>query len=77
MLVSVAPALAQERGHTTVLLGAWGCGVFKNPPETAADAFATWLESERFRGVFQRVVFAVYDRSKHQSNRRGFEQLLK
>lgn len=43
-----------------LVLGAWGCGVFRNDPEIVADAFGAWLEDERFRGVFGRVVFAIY-----------------
>jgi hypothetical protein len=35
--------------------------VFGNDPEMAADSFGTWLEAARFRGSFDRVVFAVYD----------------
>ncbi|MFV8753453.1 TIGR02452 family protein [Nannocystaceae bacterium ST9] len=55
-------ALAEERGHRTLLLGAWGCGVFRNDPELVADAFGRWLEGSRFAGSFDRVVFAVWDR---------------
>lgn len=55
-------ALAEERGHRTLLLGAWGCGVFRNDPELVADAFGRWLEASRFAGSFDRVVFAVWDR---------------
>jgi uncharacterized protein (TIGR02452 family) len=55
-------ALAEERGHRTLLLGAWGCGVFRNDPELVADAFGVWLEGPRFAGSFDRVVFAVWDR---------------
>jgi uncharacterized protein (TIGR02452 family) len=54
-------ALAEAMGHRTLVLGAWGCGVFRNDPAMAADAFGTWLESARFRASFDRVVFAVYD----------------
>lgn len=56
-------ALAEERGHRTLLLGAWGCGVFRNDPELVADAFGRWLEGSRFAGSFDRVVFAVWDRN--------------
>lgn len=54
-------ALAEAHGHRTLVLGAWGCGVFQNDPAMAADAFGTWLESARFRASFDRIVFAVYD----------------
>lgn len=66
-------AICAERGHSHVLLGAWGCGAFRNDPVLAADAFATWLESPRFRGVFESVVFAVYARAHEEANRRAFE----
>ena len=54
-------ALAEAGGHRNVLLGAWGCGVFRNDPALVADAFARWLEDHRFARSFERVVFGVYD----------------
>lgn len=66
-------AVAADKGHRTLVLGAWGCGVFRNDPVEVAAIFDRWLRSDRFRGVFGRVVFAVYDRSKEASNRRAFE----
>lgn len=54
-------ALAEAQQHRNLLLGAWGCGVFRNEPRLVADAFGQWLESERFAGAFERVVFAVLD----------------
>lgn len=65
-------AVAREHQHRTLLLGAWGCGVFRNDPEAVAGAFADWLADRRFRGAFDRVVFAVLDRSRDQANRRAF-----
>ncbi len=52
-------ALAQEKGHRTLLLGAWGCGVFRNDPNMVAQAFKTWLIDPRFAGAFSKVIFAV------------------
>ena len=57
-------ALAREQGHRSLLLGGWGCGVFRNDPEMVADAFGQWLESETFGGAFDHVTFAVFDRTK-------------
>ena len=65
-------ALAEARGHRSLLLGAWGCGVFKNRATLVADAFGTWLESERFARSFARVCFAVLD--KQGDTRAAFEQ---
>lgn len=62
-----------HHGHRTLVLGAWGCGVFRNDPKEVAAAFAGWLRSEAFARAFARVVFAVFDRSKDRSTLRAFE----
>jgi uncharacterized protein (TIGR02452 family) len=66
-------AIAREQRHRTLLLGAWGCGVFRNTPSLVADAFGAWLLSPAFRGCFDRIVFAVYDTSRDQRTLRAFE----
>lgn len=43
---------------TDVVLGAWGCGAFKNDPATVAFIFKEHL-SGNFRGRFRSVVFAI------------------
>jgi uncharacterized protein (TIGR02452 family) len=43
-----------------LVLGAWGCGVFRNDPGLVAGVFADLLA--RSGGWFDEVVFAVYDR---------------
>lgn len=67
-------ALAEARGHRCLVLGAWGCGVFRNQPAEVAEIFHAWLTGPRFRGAFDRVVFAVYDRSAEQATLRAFER---
>ena len=60
-------SLAVVHGHETLVLGAWGCGVFKNDTTAVARGFRHFLvESETFRGAFRRVVFAVTDRSEER-----------
>lgn len=49
-----------RHGVTDIVLGAWGCGVFKNDPATVARIFATHLRG-RFHGRFRHVVFAILD----------------
>jgi uncharacterized protein (TIGR02452 family) len=51
-------AVMAGHGHDAAVLGAWGCGVFRNDPELIADLFATALRG-RFAGAFAKVVFAV------------------
>ncbi|MGC3972324.1 MAG: TIGR02452 family protein [Pirellulales bacterium] len=36
-------ALAAAHGHRQLVLGAWGCGVFRNDPQIVAEAFAAHL----------------------------------
>ncbi|TDC21945.1 TIGR02452 family protein [Micromonospora sp. 15K316] len=50
--------VAAAHGHRTIVLGAWGCGVFRNDPATVAGAFADAL---RAVDRFDRVVFAIRD----------------
>jgi uncharacterized protein (TIGR02452 family) len=67
-------AVAQDNGHRSLLLGAWGCGVFRNDANMVADAFGQWLESPRFYGCFDRVTFGVYDSSKTKDTLQAFNQ---
>ncbi len=54
--------LATRYKHTRLVLGAWGCGVFKNDPAIVARAFVVHLtKGAAFFGLFERVVFAIYD----------------
>lgn len=54
--------LFARRGAEELVLGAWGCGVFRNDPWVVARLFAQQLRG-RCRGQFRRVVFAVLDAS--------------
>ncbi|WP_035058557.1 TIGR02452 family protein [Andreprevotia chitinilytica] len=56
-------ALAKHHGHTTLVLGAWGCGVFGNDPVEMAKWFARHLlNNPKYQSAFQKVCFAVLDR---------------
>ncbi|MGG8410219.1 TIGR02452 family protein [Streptomyces sp. 12297] len=54
--------VAALHGNRRLVLGAWGCGVFRNEPAVVAEAFRELLTG-RFDGVFERVVFGVLDRA--------------
>ncbi|MBX7221736.1 MAG: TIGR02452 family protein [Blastocatellia bacterium] len=65
--------LAWEKGHTDLVLGAWGCGVFGNEPRDIARIFAGLLTSNgMFESVFRQIVFAVYDRSEEKAGWKAF-----
>ncbi|KAK1990957.1 hypothetical protein LX36DRAFT_375425 [Colletotrichum falcatum] len=68
--------MAASRGHSLLVLGALGCGAFRNPPEEIA---ACWLEvlgeAEFGGGWWREVWFAVYDR-KNEGNFEVFDDVL-
>ena len=64
-------------GNRALVLGAWGCGVFKNDPAAVAGWFHYHLvENETFRQAFDRVVFAVMDHSPDAATIRPFQNLF-
>ena len=70
-------AVAQTHGHTTLVLGAWGCGVFGNAPSAVAKLFADALgPNGAFHNRFERVVYAVYDPSAGQETLTAFKRVL-
>ncbi|MHC6625160.1 TIGR02452 family protein [Streptomyces globosus] len=64
---------AALHGYPRLVLGAWGCGVFRNDPAEVAEAFRTLLTG-RFAGVFERVVFGILDRNPEP--REAFERVF-
>lgn len=66
-------AVAEDNGQRRLLLGAWGCGVFRNDPVEVAAAFKDWLCHPRFAGAFDLVEFAVWDRTPARAVYAAFE----
>ncbi|GIO04568.1 TIGR02452 family protein [Brevibacillus reuszeri] len=60
--------------NRTIILGAYGCGVFRNPTEDVAGYFAEVLLEEKLANHFERIVFAIYDNSARQENLRAFKE---
>lgn len=68
-------ALAVVHGHDTLVLGAWGCGVFRNDPAAVATWFHQHLvHNPAFSGAFRQVVFAVLDRDERLGSYRAFAE---
>jgi uncharacterized protein (TIGR02452 family) len=68
-------AIASAHGVNRLVLGAWGCGVFRNDPCTVARIFAELLKPPgKFAGAFDEVVFAVLDRSEQQVTYQAFQR---
>ncbi|WP_431964732.1 TIGR02452 family protein [Actinacidiphila sp. bgisy160] len=65
--------VAAVQGYPSLVLGAWGCGVFRNDPAAVAAAFRGHLgPGGRFADRFGRVVFAVLDRRADSPTRAAF-----
>jgi len=62
--------IAAACGVRRLVLGAWGCGVFRNDPVMVAQVFHDLLHA---KPRFDEVVFAIFDRSKERSVLRAFE----
>ncbi|MGN0844126.1 MAG: TIGR02452 family protein [Kiritimatiellia bacterium] len=58
-------------GHDAIVLGAWGCGAFRNPPDHMAEIFQKILNESEFSNKFKVVRFAVIE--DHNSHNRNFE----
>ena len=54
--------IAFLHGHDALVLGAWGCGAFGNPPQHIARLFHEVMNEDEFRDKFRKIVFAVIDR---------------
>ncbi|MEU4100688.1 TIGR02452 family protein [Streptomyces tanashiensis] len=68
---------AAAAGYRRLVLGAWGCGVFRNDPAEVAGAFKALLTGEgRFAGHFEEIVFAVLDRASGTPTLAAFERVL-
>ncbi len=70
-------SVAVVNGHKNLVLGAWGCGVFRNNPEKVSAYFHHHLiENPVFNQFFEKVVFAVYASSEDNANVRPFMKLF-
>lgn len=68
-------AVAKEYDY--LVLGAWGCGVFRNDPKVIAELFQEQLTTNPlFKNRFKKVVFGVLDHSKQQSIYKSFQQVF-
>ncbi|MDX1933888.1 MAG: TIGR02452 family protein [Capsulimonadales bacterium] len=68
--------VAAAHRHRTVVLGAWGCGAFRNDPDQVAPIFRDAVRDRRFAGAFDRILFAIYDTGKDGKIRKAFDRAL-
>ena len=63
-------AVAAAVGNEVLILGAFGCGAFRNPPKVVAKAFHKVLED--YKDCFEIVEFAVFHTDREMENYRAF-----
>ena len=70
--MKIALAIFAAKGCDVIVLGAYGCGVFRNDPVDVAKWWNEFLSE--YGGHFRRIVFAVLDRSKTRETILAFER---
>ena len=74
--------IAARNRQTDLVLSAFGCGAFRNPPHHVAELFREVLAEPEFAGVFRRIAFAIIDdhnafhRASPEGNYVPFERAL-
>lgn len=68
--------LAVRSGCKNLVLGAWGCGVFRNDPDMVAGIFATLIFNEGWGRMFERIRFSVLDTTPDQRIYAPFSKAL-
>lgn len=66
--------IAWKNGNEVVILGAFGCGAFSNPPLAVAHAMKAVVQEYRMK--FETIEFAVYCSPRDDSNFRVFQNVL-
>lgn len=69
-------ALAAAHGYRRLVLGAWGCGVFRNDPAMVAAVFAQHLKHGDWTERFGHVRFSVLDSAAGAPIFTAFEHAL-
>ena len=51
--------VALDNGVEVLVLGAFGCGAYKTPPTEMAKLFKEVIESDKYKGAFKVIHFAI------------------
>ena len=66
--------VALANGTRRLILGAFGCGAFRNNPESVARAFKDALDE--YKGQFNEIVFAIYHTPEEIDNYETFRRVF-
>lgn len=67
-------ALFASEQNKHIILGAYGCGVFKNDPKLIAKYFNELLYEENYVAYFESIIFAIYDKTDNKECLGPFEE---
>lgn len=67
---------AALNNNRAIILGAYGCGVFRNKTEDVAKYFKIVLFDYGFKALFDKIVFAIYDTSANNAKIKAFQREL-
>jgi uncharacterized protein (TIGR02452 family) len=67
-------AVAKAKNQTSLVLGAFGCGVFGNNAVAIGKLFRLALEDKQFKNQFQKIVFAIYEGTSQKPMLQTFKQ---
>ena len=73
--MELALAIFAEKGAKTLVLGAYGCGVFRNDPATIASWWKEIL-TEGMGQYFEAIFYAVLDHSKNKGCFTAFKKAV-
>ena len=65
-------AVANE--NEVLILGAFGCGAFRNPPEIVAKVFYNVMQD--YLGYFDMIEYAVYHTEREVANYEAFKKIM-
>lgn len=65
--------IALINGHDAIVLGAWGCGNYKQRPKQIASMFRNILNEIEFRRKFRAVTYAINEHKNYVQFVRGIE----
>ena len=76
-LIRTILRIAYNNGQRRLVLGAFGCGAFANPPGHMAQLFKQVFEEPEFQGLFREIHFAIIEyHNSHGRNVNAFKEVF-
>jgi len=67
--------IATSNGNEVLILGAFGCGAFRNPPEIVAQVFSKVMQD--YIQHFETIEYAIYHTEREITNFKAFKRFIK